>query len=108
MIFSVASQRTSAAEISRARVHWSRRQARRRCDVVAVEIDQFLRVRHSVRIVAGRARGFLVDNVKAMSPALTQAVYRAKALITEDAVAAVAFIAEGIVRRAFRSVVCED
>jgi hypothetical protein len=59
-------------------------------------------------VVARRARGFQVHDVEAMSPALTLAVYRAEALITQDAIATMAFIAEGIVRRAFWSVVCED
>ena len=108
MIFSVASQRTSAAEISRARVHFSRRQAPRRRDVVAVEINQVLRVRHPVGIVARCARGFLVHDVETMSAALTLAVYRAKTLIAEDAVAAVTFVAEGIVRGAFRGVIYEN
>ena len=59
-------------------------------------------------IVAGRARSFLVHDMEAMSAALTLAVYRAKALIAEDAVAAVTFVAKRIVRRAFGSVICEN
>src|SRR4051812_9706815 len=96
MVFSVAGQRASATEISRARVRWAGRRTRGGCDIITIEIDQVFRAHYSVGIVARRARGFLVHDVEAMSAALTLAVYRAEALIVEDAVTAMTFVAERV------------
>ena len=108
VIFSVASQCARATEISCAHVHWSRRQTRRWRDVVAIKINQVLRAGYSVGIVTRCTRGFLVHDVKAMSAALPLAIDRTEALIAEDAVPAVTFVTKGIVRRTFRSVICEN
>lgn len=42
----------------------------RRSNVIRVEIDQASLIFYSVRIMAGRARGFLIDDVKTMAPIL--------------------------------------
>jgi len=106
MIFAVAGERANTSKISGARVT-ERSQAGGGRDVVRVEIDQVLRVRDAVRIVAGRAGGFLIDHMKTMAAILSLTVESAKTLIAQDALTAVAFVAQRFVGRAFWRVIGE-
>lgn len=60
-----------------------------------------------MRIVARGAGGFLIDNMETMAAALALAVDGTETLIAKNAFAAMAFVTEGFVRRAFRRVVAE-
>ena len=108
VVFAMTRQRAGAAAAAGAGVHERARRAGGGRDVIAVEIDQVLRIGHAVGIMAGRARGFLIDDVEPMPAALTLAVDGTKTLVTQDAVAAVAFVAERVGGRAFRAVVSEN
>jgi len=107
VVLAMARQCARAAEITRARVI-NRRETRRRRHVVGVEIDQVLRVGHAMRVVAGRARGFLIHYVETMSAILPLAVDRPETLITQNTFAAVALVTQRVVCRAFRGVIRED
>ena len=55
-----------------------------------------------MRVMTGGAGGLLVHNVEAVPACLTLAVHGAEALVAQDAVATVALVTEGVIRRAFR------
>ena len=57
--------------------------------------------------MARHARRFLIHNVEAMPAAFSQAVDRAKTLIAENTLAAMAFVAERVIRGAFRAEIRE-
>ncbi len=68
----------------------------RRGDIIAIEINEPRLGLNAVRIVTGRAGGFLVHDVKAMAAVLPLCVGSVEALVVENTAAVVAFVAEGI------------
>ena len=81
---------------------------RRRADVIAVEVDQMLGVRHTVGIVTGRTGRSLVDNMESMTAILPKAVDGVKTLVAEQSIAIMTFVAKRVARQILGGTVIED
>ena len=103
----VATERATAAKNSGADI-LQRLPAARRFDIHCIEVHKMRRIDARVRIVTRGARSLRVDYVKSVPAVLSLQVGRFKTLIAENAVAAVAFIAKGLIGGAFGIVVVED
>src|SRR5215471_2563446 len=104
MIEAVAIEGASSAQGSGAEM-LDRPPGARRFYVERVEVHEPPGQRHTMRIVAGSAGSPLVDDVESVAAVLAQAVGGAETLIAQDARPAVAFVTQGIVTRAFGSII---
>ena len=96
----MASQRAIPAERSAADVLQSPVRGRRH--IIAIEVHQ-LRLRfNAMRIVAGRARRLLIDNMKSMPPILTLRIHRAKTLIAQNAATVMTLVTEPVAADTFK------
>src|ERR1041384_4212634 len=74
-------------------------------DIGEIEIDQILAAGDPMGIMAGRAGGLGIHDMKTVAPVLSAAVDRFEALVGQEAVAAVAFVTKGVIGRALGLVV---
>ena len=103
MIFAVAGKRTVAAHIPGA--DELEAAVGRGRDVILIEVDQRPRGLHAMRVVAGAACGFLIDDMESVPAILSQAIHRAETAITQDILAVMTFITERVVGGRFRAVI---
>ena len=99
MILAVAHQGASAATVTPAGI--AELPIRSRRDIGGVKINQVTPGLSAMGAVASRTSGFLLDNMKLVSGGLAVAAHSAEALVTENAVAVVAFVTKGIALNVF-------
>ena len=100
MIEAVAAQRAIAAGRPGADV-LNRPPSSGSLHIECVEVDEMLRRHNSMRVMAGGARGLLLDDVEPMTAVLTQTVRGAEALITKNAFTTMALVAKSIAATVF-------
>ena len=109
MIVATAFQRAGAARRALNASEKLQPAIRRGRDVIHIEIDQPRIGRNAVRVVAGRACGCLLRDVKPMSAvrAGTALPWR-ESFGRSNAFTAVAFVAQCVVRRVLRAEICQE
>ena len=75
---------------------------------VAIEVDEAGLLLDAVRIVTGGAGGLLIDDMEPVSSILAEGIGGFEALVGQDAVAAVAFVAKRVGSNVLRCVIGED